>query len=102
MNIQEIGLIVALAITTIGAIFTVYDRFSKPDVKNSTDIGLLQAGCKFRHSAIDQDIAEIKQSQLLMKENHLPHIEAAVNRIDKTQTKILTILEAKYQIKIDE
>jgi len=107
MSLENIGLIISLGVTSVGAIFIIYDRFAKPDIKAENDISLLQQGCEFKHKNIDEkfdsvkeDYAEVKSDIKLIKENHLRHIEADVNDIKITQKQILTILEAKYQIKV--
>ena len=50
MAIQEIGLIVGLSITSVGAIFAIYDRFAKPDIKAANQIDLLKQGCAMKHA----------------------------------------------------
>lgn len=102
MSIETIALIIGLSVTSIGAIFAIYDRFTKPDIKAENKINLLEQGCVMKHGVIDQQISGINQSISLIKENHLRHIEDDIGKIKNTQTKILTILEAKYQLKIDE
>lgn len=100
MSIQEISIIAGLSITAVAAIFSIYDRFSKPDIKSENDIAVLKEGCRLKHEGIDKDISFINKDLTLIKENHLRHIEADVNDIKLTQKQILTILEAKYQVKI--
>lgn len=102
MSIQEISIIVGLAITVFAAVFSIYDRFSKPDIKAGTDIAVLKDGCKIKHKNLDEKMFGVVEDIKLIKENHLRHIEADINQINNTQTKILTILEAKYQIKIED
>ena len=97
--LETIGAIVALVIAALGGIFSIYDRFSKPDIKAENDIGLLKQGCELKHKGIDKEVVDIKEDIKLIKENHLRHIEADINEIKLTNTRILTILEAKYQIK---
>lgn len=107
MSIQEIGIIIALVITTVGAIFSVYDRFTNPDRKNEKDISnsegeiaLIKQGCLYKHTAINEAFTAIKDDLHLLRVNHVDHIENDIKGINEKQTKILTILEAKYQIKI--
>lgn len=102
MVIQEISLYVGLAIAVIAGIFSIYDRFTKPDIKAASKIGILEQGCALKHSYIDKSIGEINKRFELLEENHIRHIEADVRSINNTQSKILGVLEAKYQIKIDD
>ena len=95
MPIQEIGLIVGLSITCVGAIFVVYDRFSKPDIEADNKIKLLEQGCKLKHSGIDEKFQAITETLTLIKENHLAHIETRMNGVEKIQERILTTLEER-------
>lgn len=108
MSIQEVGIIAALAVTTIGAIFSVYDRFTNPDKKNEKDISnnegeisLLRQGCEYKHKGLNKEITDINNRFDRMEKNHINHMEIDIRNINLTNTKILTILEAKYQIKIE-
>lgn len=101
MSIQEIGIIVGLGITALASIFSIYDRFFKADIKAEGDINLLQQGCKFRHDGLNKDITDINERFDRMEKNHINHMETDLRSMNITQTKILTILEAKYQIKIE-
>jgi len=98
--LETIGAIAALVIAAIGGIFSIYDRFSKPDIKAENDINLLKQGCRLKHEGLDKEVVDIKEDIKLIKENHLRHIEADISDIKSKQTAILTILEAKYQIKV--
>lgn len=101
MSIQEVGIIAALSVTTVGAIFAIYDRFAKPDIKAESDISLIQQSCQYKHDGLNKDIADINTRFDRMEKNHINHMETDLRSINITQTKILTILEAKYQIKIE-
>ena len=109
MLIQEISLIVGLGITAIAAIFTIYDRFTKPDIRAANKIGLLEQGCVLKHEGIDKEIktvkenyADIKEDIKLIKENHLRHIENDIGTLKSDMKVTLAILQEKYQIKIDK
>lgn len=95
MAIQEIGLIVGLSITSIGAIFAIYDRFSKPDIEADNKIKLLEQGCAMKHAGIDDKFQAITETLTLIKENHLAHIETRMNGVEKIQERILTTLEER-------
>jgi hypothetical protein len=101
MAIETISLIIGLGITAVAAIFSIYDRFTKPDIKAAVDIDVLKEGCQLKHRGLDKEIVEINNRFDRMEKNHINHIETDLRSMNITQTKILTILEAKYQIKID-
>lgn len=98
--LETFGLIIAVATSVVGGVIAIYDRFTKPDIKADNQIGLLKQGCELKHKGIDKEVVDIKEDIKLIKENHLRHIEADINDIKLTNTRILTILEAKYQIKV--
>ncbi len=101
LNFQTISLLLAVVISIIGAIFNIYDRFTKPDIKAGNDISLLKQGCSLTHANLDNQILQINNRFERIENNHINHIEKDIRDINNTQTKILTILEAKYQIKIN-
>jgi len=82
-----IGIIIS-ATTLIGVIILTYKHFNDPDVEASNEIQKLKLSCSMRHKAIDENI-------LVIKENHLKHIEKDVAKIKNNQTKIFTILEER-------
>lgn len=98
--LETIGAVFALIVAAIGGIFAIYDRFSKPDIKAGNDINLLQQGCELKHQGIDKTINDINTRFDRMENNHINHIEADLRNINITQERILTILEAKYQLKV--
>ena len=102
LNFQTIALLSAVIISVVGAIFNIYDRFTKPDIKAGTDISLLKQNCALTHKSLDTQILEINNRFERIENNHINHIEKDIRDINNTQTKILTILEAKYQIKIND
>lgn len=93
------GLIISIA-TLIGVIIMVY-RFSRdPDIEASQKISLIEQGCVLKHQTVNDNFIEISKTLLLIKDNDLKHIERDINEMKVTQAKILTILEAKYEIKL--
>lgn len=101
MSFQETALIIGLGITSVGAIFSVYDRFSKPDIKSAEKVALLEQGCLLKHKGIDEKFTSINNELTFIKDNHLKHIEADVRGLSDTQIKILTILKAVHKIDIE-
>lgn len=101
MSIQDVGLILGLSVTSVGALFTVYDRFAKPDIKSAEKVALLEQGCLLKHKGIDEKFTAINQELTFIKDNHLKHIEADVRGLSDTQIKILTILKAVHKIDIE-
>ena len=102
MNWQEIGIIISLSITTIGAIFVVYDRFTKPDIKTGNEVNVMQERCRLTHSGLDKDIkginesiSSIQRSFTLLQENDLKHIETRMTDLEKGQIEIKTILSER-------
>ena len=95
MAIQEIGLILGLSITSVGAIFAIYDRFAKPDIKAANQIDLLKQGCALKHEGIDEKFQSINETLTLIKENHLAHIETRVTGLEIGQKEIVTILNER-------
>ena len=95
MAIQEIGLIAGLSITSVGAIFAIYDRFAKPDIKAANQIDLLKQGCAMKHAGIDEKFQTITETLTLIKENHLAHIETRMTGLEIGQQKLLTTLEER-------
>lgn len=98
MTLVEVSICVGLTISVFGAIFTIYDRFTKPAISQQTEITLL----KKDNVSMLEKIQGILQSITIIKENHLYHIESDIKRIENNQTKILTILEERYQVKADK
>jgi hypothetical protein len=84
---ETIQLIISGA-TLIGLVVGFYKYFRDPDVKAQQEIALLKSACKFRHKAIDENL-------VLIKENHLRHIEADISELKNSTTRILTILEER-------
>lgn len=109
MAIETISLIIGLGITGVAAIFSIYDRFTKPDINAASKIGLLEQGCVLKHEGIDKELksvkenySDIKEDIKLIKENHLRHIENDIGTLKSDMKVTLAILQEKYQIKIDK
>ena len=84
--ILYIGLVTQL-ITIIGVIIAVY-KFSKdPDIKLDKEFTKMKSECELKHKFIDENI-------VLIKENHLKHIESDVSNLKQGQARI----EAKLDI----
>lgn len=98
MTLVEISICVGLTITVGGAIFSIYDRFTKPSISQQTEISLL----KRDNLSMIEKMQGMLESIKFIKENHLFHIENDIKRIENNQTKILTIIEERYQIKEDK
>lgn len=101
MTMLEAMQMVGSGATLVGMAFLVYNKFVDPDIKADNRLNLLEQGCGLKHKGIDEKISSIDQSIYLIKENHLRHIEADQATMKNDLTKILTILEAKYQIKVE-
>jgi len=97
----KIQLVISI-LTLLGIGFAIYKYFSDPDQKAAEDIALMRQACGFKHSAIDGTILGINENIRLIKENHLRHIEDSIRKSEKTQERILTMLEERYQIKINQ
>lgn len=95
MDIKETTQFAVSAIALMGVIFTIYRYFREPDVKANKDIELLKQGCSFKHGAIDDQISSINKSISFIKDNHLTHIEASLQKHDEQLVKIFTILEER-------
>jgi hypothetical protein len=87
--------------TFVGMVIAVYKFSRDPDIKASERMASLEQGCFYKHEAVDKNFKTIQEDLKFLKENHIAHIERNIRNINLTQTKILTILEAKYQIKIE-
>jgi len=82
-----IGIIIS-ATTLIGVIILTYKHFADPDVESKNEIEKMKLSCDMKHADIDKNI-------LVIKENHLKHIEKDISTIQNNQTKIFTILEER-------
>ena len=84
---ETIQLVISIA-TLLVMIVGFYRFFRDPDVKNQEEINLMKETCKIRHGVIDENI-------VMIKENHLRHIESDITELKMNITKILTILEER-------
>jgi len=75
-------------LTFLGVIFAIYKYFREPDMQTANDLALMKTACKFKHEAIDQNI-------VLIKENHLKHIEADISEMKNDLTRVITIIEER-------
>lgn len=95
MAAETIGLVIGLGITSIGAIFAIYDRFTKPDINAASEIKVIKQGCALKHAGIDEKFQSINETLTLIKENHLAHIETRMNGLEIGQERMMTILEER-------
>lgn len=96
--IEQVSIYIGLAIASVGGIFAIYDRFTKPDIKAGRDIDLMKQGCQFKHEAIDKDIASINRNLYRLRKNHIDHMERDIKTISDNQIRILAILGTKQEI----
>lgn len=85
--------IITSSVSLLGVIFLVYHFFRNPDIKADKDIGIIESECDLKHKRIDEILAELKNGILLIKENHLKHIEKDIKKISDSQIRTETILE---------
>jgi ribosome assembly protein YihI (activator of Der GTPase) len=106
---QEIGIIISLTITTIGAIFVVYDRFTKPDIKNDQTIALLSQKAELTQKENDRkfiDFSKRLDDAFTLASNHTHTVDVKVDKLIETTnnwhlavsqqlTEISTIMSGK-------
>jgi len=93
MEIKDILLYSSLFIqlcTLIGIVITVYKFSRDPDIKLNEEVEVIKKTCELKHAFIDENI-------LLIKENHLKHIENDINELKKGQVRIETILSERFK-----
>lgn len=87
---QEIIQLIISALTLIGIVFAIYRFFRDPDVKSAEEISLIKERCELRHQFIDENL-------VMIKENHLNHLESDVAQLRTDMTRVLTILEERFK-----
>jgi len=106
---QEIGIIISLTITTIGAIFVVYDRFTKPDIRNDQTIALLSQKAELTQRENDRKFIEFGKrldDAFTLASNHTHTVDVKVDKLIETTnnwhlavsqqlTEISTIMSGK-------
>ena len=95
---EKLSLILGLIIsscTLIGMIFMIYRFFRDPDINAKSEIEKMKLSCDLKHKKLNEDVDNIKNNLMLMKENDLKHIESEVGKINVNQVKIFTILEER-------
>jgi len=85
--------IITSSISLIGVMFLVYHFFRNPDIKAEKDISIIEKECELKHKRIDEILEELKNGIILIKENHLTHIEKDIKKISESQIRTETILE---------
>lgn len=90
-NIQFILTICALG----GIVFTIYKSVREPDIKTDKQLGIIgeefgkrDALCEMRHKNIDGNI-------LMIKENHLKHMEKDIKDLNEKMATVITIIEER-------
>jgi hypothetical protein len=108
MEIKDWLDVITSIISLIGVFFFVYLYFRNPDIKAERDLVINQASCQEKHKRIDEIILEIRKSVEAInytfahfKENEFRHIEDEMKKMNDTQIKILTVLEYRDKMKID-
>lgn len=95
MTLQEWIQTILSACSLIGVAFIVYNFFRNPDIKADKSIDLIKSECRLKHERLDEINNDLKNGILLIKENHLKHMEKDIEGIKLTQEKILTILDER-------
>ena len=80
-------------LTLLGVLYAIYRTFSDPDIKSKNRLDIMEGQCQLKHSGLEKAIHEIKTDLKMVKENHLKQIENRLGNIEKTQERILTVLE---------
>lgn len=84
---EHIGTITGIA-TLIGMVFVVYKNLRTPGEESGQRLDKLEVSCALKHRIIDENL-------LLIKENHLRHIESDISEIKQALARINTILEER-------
>lgn len=79
--------------TLIGIIFVVYKQFTGPDIKAAEEIAVMKATCQLKHQNLDENI-------IMIKENHLKHIEEDITFLKGKIMRIETILDERLPKKL--
>ncbi len=99
MGVQE-TMQLGIQICTLGGVaFAVYKSFSGPSIQLAKDIALLQQGCGIKHAIIDKSISDTENNILLIKENHLNHIEIDIGEIKTSQAVMLNMITSLQEKK---
>lgn len=75
-------------LTLLAVMFAVYKHFRDPDVEAKLEIALMKQKCELMHTNINKDI-------VIIKNNHLAHIEKDIVGLKENQAKMLTILDER-------
>jgi hypothetical protein len=86
---QNIQLVISI-MTLLAMIFAIYKYFRDPDIKSAEAIRIINERCRLKHDFLDENI-------VMIKENHLKHLETDVAQLKNDITKILTILEERFK-----
>ena len=69
-------------------LFLVYDRFLKPGTNLEQELAVMKQACQLKHEVLDENI-------VMIKENHLAHIEETMRKQSEDIVRIFTILEER-------
>lgn len=87
---QNIQLAISIITFLVVIFFIIYDRFLKPDNDIKSEVSKMKESCKLKHEYLDENI-------VMIKENHLKHLEADVAQLKNDMTRVLTILEERFK-----
>ena len=93
MELKDLVLYSSLFIqfcTLIGGVIAVYKFSRDPDIKLGEELKVMKKECQLKHEFIDENI-------LLIKENHLKHIENDIAELKNGQVRIETILSKRFK-----
>lgn len=85
--------IISLGILITGQIVGIVISVRKPNEDQNIVIATLKA-------TFDEKFKFLANDMLLVKQNHLPHIETSINEMNQRLTRIETILEERLPKKI--
>jgi len=102
----EIFVIVLGTVTLIKTILDFSSGIKDPNIKQDSEIASIKQGCVFKHTALDtlmderighinDNIASLNKTLLLLQENDIKHIEIRLTDQDKSLAKLFTILEER-------
>jgi len=83
-------LIISLS-TLIGMVVAIYKFSRDPDEKAERRLGLMEQMCEIHRNGNKDKFSKIDKNLSLIKENHLKHIEASIEKI-KGDIKVIKVL----------
>jgi len=94
-QILQYGTLIVLAANIIGIFFVIDKKYKDPDQKAETKMAVMEKTCELKHSTLDNTIADMRQDIVIIKQNHLHHIEQDISNMKTNIGKILTILDER-------